>query len=643
MSIQEAFALIQQMASALGAAHEVGVVHRDFKPGNVMLMTSEGRRDVRAVVTDFGLALRAAGSTTESSWTTGNYLIGSPAYMAPELIEGRPATPASDIYALGLVVYEMVTGKRPFESDTPIAMAVKRLSERPRSPRELQPTLPRHWEAVILQCLELDPANRFARAQDVARALAMEGTTLPLSSGKRKRLGMLVAVGLACLALSLAGAVIYRLLPRTPRSRAAELQVNHQGHISLSVFDPQYRPRRKVQVNGTVTTSQGKIVQIAWDWGDGTGESNWFPATHSYRSDGNYTVRTTAIRDDGQQTTTQTIVRISSPTAATAISITLPSSWMSLKTMQVVGNAVYLGGGGKDGGKFGVYQNESGTFSELSHQLPSSWCPISAFAYDDNRLLVGGGSRGGCVGLFAPTDRTFRDMTSRMRDQDLGLYYYGGVSSIGFNGSEFLIGGAGKITSLELYSQRTDTFSSVAISPYFAVNTIASDGISFLIAGAGPGPGPQQPPALGWVSPDGHFTNLTNVLSIGWGATWRSAYDGKEFLIQGVDGITGTKQLLALFDPSKRASTDVTDSFPAAFQLHGIDGRNGYFVLGGQVNRKAYLARYSPGAPPAVLTSLLPKGALDVTAVRIAGSSSVVAGIGSAGHIFIVSFVNDTP
>ena len=120
------------------------------------------------------------------------------------------------------------------------------------------------------------------------------------------------------------------------------------------------------------------------------------------------------------------------------------------------------------------------------------------------------------------------------------------------------------------------------------------------------------------------------------------AYDGKEFFTQGVDGMTGTRQILALFDSSKMTSTDVTDYFPGTFQLHGVDGHNGYLV-GGQLNQKAYLARFRAGTVPVVLTSLLPKGAVDVTAIRIAGSRSVIVGIGSAGQIFMTTLANDTP
>ncbi len=175
MTPKKALPLIRQMGSALGAAHAVGIVHRDFKPGNVVLVGEPGR--CRAVVTDFGLALRTGSPGESRSISTNQGLVGTLAYMSPEQIEGRPATAASDIYALGLVIYEMVTANRPFEGNTPISAAMKRLTQAPIPPRKFKSGISPVWESVILRCLERDPAKRFAHADDVARMLAGEATT----------------------------------------------------------------------------------------------------------------------------------------------------------------------------------------------------------------------------------------------------------------------------------------------------------------------------------------------------------------------------------------------------------------------------------------------------------------------------------
>ncbi len=181
MSMSDALPLVGQMASALAAAHDVGIVHRDFKPGNVVLVAGSGTGGERAVVTDFGLALQSLASDEGVSVSTGQGILGTPAYMAPEQLEGRPATNASDIYALGLVIYEMVTGGRAFTGDNPLSSAFKRLSEPPRPPRDFAPDLTPACESVILRCLARDPAERFVSARDVTTALA-ENSPQPLTA-----------------------------------------------------------------------------------------------------------------------------------------------------------------------------------------------------------------------------------------------------------------------------------------------------------------------------------------------------------------------------------------------------------------------------------------------------------------------------
>jgi serine/threonine protein kinase len=183
-STMEALPLIEQMSAALSAAHKQGVIHRDFKPDNVMLVVSHGAP--RAKVTDFGLACigkDAAPSVKGSYWerlrasgkpgAAGTFL-----YMAPEQFHGE-ATRQSDIYALGLVIFEMVTGRRPLEGDDWNEIENKRRNGPPQSPRNINPGLSQHWEAVILRCLDPDPKARFNSAEDVFQALSQQRTTTP--------------------------------------------------------------------------------------------------------------------------------------------------------------------------------------------------------------------------------------------------------------------------------------------------------------------------------------------------------------------------------------------------------------------------------------------------------------------------------
>src|SRR5262245_10584149 len=167
----EARPLFAQMAAGLAAAHRVGIVHRDFKPGNVVLVPDASSGGLRAVVTDFGQA--HAPAVSDSGPLTGaGEAVGTPAYMAPEQLEGAPITPATDVYALGLVLYETLVGVPPFEGGSPLSAAVKRLKQKPEPPHLRVPGLERRLEAVILRCLERRPEDRFADAGEVAAELA---------------------------------------------------------------------------------------------------------------------------------------------------------------------------------------------------------------------------------------------------------------------------------------------------------------------------------------------------------------------------------------------------------------------------------------------------------------------------------------
>jgi eukaryotic-like serine/threonine-protein kinase len=217
MATEEALPLVRQMASALAAAHEAGIVHRDFKPGNVVLVGASDHW--RAVVTDFGLALRSVTSDETASFPSRQGLLGTPAYMSPEQLQGRPPTPASDIYALGLVMYEMVTGARPFQGDTPISAALKRLTENPAPPRRLQPGVSGVWESVILRCLQRDPARRFTSAKDITEALACD-VSIPTASRAGLRKLFAVVVALALLALLWTAMIRYETYRRRSATEA---------------------------------------------------------------------------------------------------------------------------------------------------------------------------------------------------------------------------------------------------------------------------------------------------------------------------------------------------------------------------------------------------------------------------------------
>jgi tRNA A-37 threonylcarbamoyl transferase component Bud32 len=162
-----AMTLLAQAADALQAAHDQRVVHRDVKPGN-LLITADGT----VVLTDFGIARSAAGTAVTAS----GMVIGTPAYLAPEQVTGQPVTARTDVYALGVVAYECLTGRRPFEGDNPFGVAARRLREPPPT---MAGHLPAAVVAVVERALALDPAQRWPSAAAMAQAMRQAAADRP--------------------------------------------------------------------------------------------------------------------------------------------------------------------------------------------------------------------------------------------------------------------------------------------------------------------------------------------------------------------------------------------------------------------------------------------------------------------------------
>ncbi|GMU66205.1 MAG: hypothetical protein AMXMBFR36_24790 [Acidobacteriota bacterium] len=198
----EALPIVRQLAAGVDAAHAAGVVHRDLKASNVMLVDDpQAEGGVRAVVTDFGLARVEDERGGLETLTGSDVAVGTPSYMSPEQVEGGAITAATDVYSFGILLYEMVTGRLPFEDSTPLATAVRRLREAPAPPRSLVPELDPRWNRVILRCLERRPEDRYA---GVGAAVAeLGGATTSLAPRRRRRLLRGAAILLPALAVAL--------------------------------------------------------------------------------------------------------------------------------------------------------------------------------------------------------------------------------------------------------------------------------------------------------------------------------------------------------------------------------------------------------------------------------------------------------
>ena len=198
LPLDEVAAYLGQVAGALDTAHAFGVVHRDVKPSNILL----DREGHDAYLTDFGIASLSGDmarlmepAADPMTLTLVGTTIGTPSYMAPEQITGDRVSPATDIYALGVVAYQLVTGQTPFQGETPLQVAVRQISDPPRPPRLLRDDLPAPAEAAMLRALAKAPADRFSTATAFAEAFAAglrgewtPGLDAPAKNRRRQRL-----------------------------------------------------------------------------------------------------------------------------------------------------------------------------------------------------------------------------------------------------------------------------------------------------------------------------------------------------------------------------------------------------------------------------------------------------------------------
>jgi serine/threonine-protein kinase len=221
MPLERVLNFARQLAEALAAAHSEGVIHRDLKPQNILV-----NKDDQVFVSDFGLA-KSFQESAVAMTRTGAFM-GTPRYMSPEQVEGKPADQRSDIYAYGLMLYEMVTGDVPFVGESTLKVMYQRIQEKPKSPKLLNPDLPNWFVRIIMRCLERDAAARYqsmyeilADLQGGKSASGSRTVQIQLPEFTQRRWVWYVTAGVALLAILFAIPPVRHLVTGAPPSETS--------------------------------------------------------------------------------------------------------------------------------------------------------------------------------------------------------------------------------------------------------------------------------------------------------------------------------------------------------------------------------------------------------------------------------------
>ncbi len=252
---REARAITFDICAGLTTIHNAGIIHRDLKARNIMLADRGGTQ--RAVLMDFGLAheVYSPDAEAETGLTMPGMILGTPEYMAPEQFEGKAVSPATDLYAVGIVLYEMLTGKHPFASTNALGTAVLR-GKRPRPVSSFKQGVPHRWDSVIARCLEYEAARRYQSADELAEAIRQGNFRSLIHKENQSKLIATVA----CAAIVLLSTLY---IPAFRERLQGVVFASHEKHIAVLPFDVNGNdPASEALSDGLMDSLSGKLSNL---------------------------------------------------------------------------------------------------------------------------------------------------------------------------------------------------------------------------------------------------------------------------------------------------------------------------------------------------------------------------------------------